>query len=633
MMRRDRLLVCCGTLGVVSAVWAMQPDASLVHRETIGESSGGRPILMIRLGGAEEDAPGVLVVAGLHSGHEIGRWTASAIVDRLMADHGDLLQQRNVYIVADLNPEGTSELAQGAQHGTGRSPRSGDADHDGRVSEDPAEDLNGDGLITMMRVEMPSESTGLTATHVVDEDEPRLMKKADGEKGEVGRYAMLVEGLDNDGDGKFNEDGRGGAGGGGLDLLKNFPAGWEEHADGSGDWALSDGGARALARWLLDHPNIGAVIVYGPRDSLVNLPVTGKNDQSGRVPLGIQSGDKLLYEQVAEAYKEITGITGGPKADGAGSLEHWAYAHLGIPAFSTPVWVRPDLVKGEDEKKEDGENEAEAAAEETPEPEAEFVMIGGDRVELTPAGVQAAMAAVESMSEEERAERFAAFQQLDANVRDRIMAMAQGQPDPGGGDGEEAEQASGGSKKGKGSKSEEGKWLAYSDDERGGGGFVAWEPFDHPQLGAVEIGGFVPGFMMNPPEDVKIALAEQQAAFVADVLGRLATLDVASASVSPLGGGLWRVSIRVTNTGTFPTATAMGIQTRRLPPTRLVIDVPLERIVSGEKMQRASTIVSGGHADASWIVRGDVGETIGVLVKSVTAGDQRVELTLEEVSQ
>ena len=83
---------------------------------------------------------------------------------------------------------------------------------DDREDEDGAEDLDGNGIITMMRVKDP-EGEWLPL-----EGEPRLMKKADPAKGEKGIFKLYPEGLDNDGDGQYNEDGPGG-----VNVGVNFP--------------------------------------------------------------------------------------------------------------------------------------------------------------------------------------------------------------------------------------------------------------------------------------------------------------------------------------------------------------------------------------------------------------------------
>ncbi len=79
-----------------------------------------------------------------------------------------------------------------------------DDDRDGKTNEDGLEDLDGNGKITWMRVESP------VGEYKTNPDDPRVLLKADISKGEKGKYMLFPEGLDNDRDGSFNEDGEGG---------------------------------------------------------------------------------------------------------------------------------------------------------------------------------------------------------------------------------------------------------------------------------------------------------------------------------------------------------------------------------------------------------------------------------------
>lgn len=630
---------------------------------SIGESRSGRAIGVVSLGPPGEDAlgrtrdqrPALLIVAGVDGRHAIGRLAADAVGERLLRDHRALLEAHTVYIITSLNPDGEGWLAGegGARIDSGRNAAEVDADHDGRVGEDGGDDLNADGMVTMMRVLDPPAAYGLKAEWVIDEDEPRLMRKADSAAGETGRYALLIEGADNDGDGRFNEDGPGGSGGGGVDLDMNFPSHHPEHADGAGAYPLSEPESRALAEWLTGRDNIVAVLVYGPHDNLVKAPGAGKFDESGRMPTGLEQDDEAYHKKIGEVFTEITGMTGAPTRETGGSLVSYAYTDFGVWAFSTPVWVRPDQVKKEDEPKEDGEGGAGAGAAEDdgepsapadePEPvdEAQALRDRGVPENLirfltSDADVRAAMMAeYEAMSPEEQQREMAALAQLPEDVRVRVMALAQGQPDPGApaGGAVEADAKPDGKKKSDKPKADEAElaWLKHSDEQRGGAGFVDWAGVEHPQLGPVEVGGFVPGFRVNPPEAAREGLFAEQAEFAAALLERLPTLEVGEPEVERVGAGLWRIRVRATNTGYLPTRSAMGVKARRLPPEVVLVEVEPERIISGDRAVRMWSIAgSGGHADAEWIVRGDAGDTVEVRTRSATFGDRVQHVTLRE---
>ena len=73
---------------------------------------------------------------------------------------------------------------------------------------------------------------------------------------EPGEYTLLGwEGIDNDGDGRVNEDGRGG-----YDLNRNWSWDWQPAyiQYGAMDYPFSQPEPRAVARFVLAHPNIAA---------------------------------------------------------------------------------------------------------------------------------------------------------------------------------------------------------------------------------------------------------------------------------------------------------------------------------------------------------------------------------------
>jgi hypothetical protein len=78
-----------------------------------------------------------------------------------------------------------------------------------------------------------------------------------------GIYATSAEGVDNDGDGRINEDGIGG-----LDLHRNYPENWRPEREltgrgftqrGAGEYPLSEPETRAVFTFLMTHPNIYVV--------------------------------------------------------------------------------------------------------------------------------------------------------------------------------------------------------------------------------------------------------------------------------------------------------------------------------------------------------------------------------------
>lgn len=100
--------------------------------------------------------------------------------------------------------------------------------------------------------------------------------------------------------------------------------------------------------------------------------------------------------------------------------------------------------------------------------------------------------------------------------------------------------------------------------------FHPWTPFEHPQLGRVEIGGLLARHLAGPTlaELRRIAAATYTFTLAhAAYRPRLAVEDVTAEAIE---GHIWRVRARVANRGQFPThITAKGKSLRRLQPVRV----------------------------------------------------------------
>jgi hypothetical protein len=161
---------------------------------------------------------------------------------------------------------------------------------------------------------------------------------------------------------------------------------------------------------------------------------------------------------------------------------------------------------------------------------------------------------------------------------------------------------------------EDAAWLRYSDEMRGGRGFVPWTKQPHPQLFEVEVGGWVPGFRENPPIDQVAPAAAKHVQFLERIAGARAKVTLAEPTVTALGPGLWRVETSISNTGRLPTVMRGGRAEGVAQAHVVRISVPVDRIRSGKRVQVMRGLDAGAQERFTWIVSAAQGEPVTVEV-------------------
>jgi hypothetical protein len=268
----------------------------LTKLEVVGKSEESRAIYALTINnpktGEELSKPGVYVDGNIHGNEIQAGEVCLYYANMLLTKYGEnekitKVVDRNVhYIIPVVNVDGRYHFFEDAN--TMHSSRSirvpKDDDNDGLFDEDAPDDLDGDGSITQMRIKDPY------GEYKVDpEDKRNLIRIKPGEKGE---YTILgYEGIDNDGDGRLNEDAEGY-----LDPNRNWGYNWEPPyvQRGAGDFPLSGVGLKAMNEWIGKRPNIiigfafhnnGGMWLRIPAEKSINIPqedvaafdVIGKN--------------------------------------------------------------------------------------------------------------------------------------------------------------------------------------------------------------------------------------------------------------------------------------------------------------------------------------------------------------------
>ncbi|MDZ7773263.1 MAG: M14 family metallopeptidase [Balneolaceae bacterium] len=306
-----------------------------VQLESLTETLGGKNVWLLTLSSGDPSAkPAIAVVGGSEGSHILGSELAVQFAEKLLnGTPGDslesLLSRTTYYVVPRLNPDATEQYFADLRYERNANARDTDTDRDGPVNEDGYEDLNGDGLITMMRV---SDRTGDWMPH---SDDPRVMVEADASEGERGAWRIYSEGRDNDRDDAFNEDGAGG-----VDLNMNFTFDYPAFEPGAGAFMLTERENRALLDFLMEEAwNTYAVVSFGPANNLSEPISFNPGGISQRVIDGWYREDTELNAIASELYNEVTRLSGGENVSGdPGDFFQWAYFHYGRLSLSTPGW-------------------------------------------------------------------------------------------------------------------------------------------------------------------------------------------------------------------------------------------------------------------------------------------------------
>lgn len=194
------------------------------------------------------------------------------------------------------------------------------------------------------------------------------------------------------------------------------------------------------------------------------------------------------------------------------------------------------------------------------------------------------------------------------------------------------------------------KMLKWSDEILEGKGYIDWYEFEHPQLGAVELGGW--DFLhcwRNPPPQ----FLEQEIAPFADWLIWLALisprLEVLDLSVTPLGDDNFCIKVAVQNTGWLPAyVTKQALEKKAVRGVICEIELPEGAVLTTGKVRQdigqlqgraydSSSVTpwifltaeTGSRARVEWVVYAPQGGTAKLTARHDRAGVVRAEVALE----
>jgi hypothetical protein len=147
------------------------------------------------------------------------------------------------------------------------------------------------------------------------------------------------------------------------------------------------------------------------------------------------------------------------------------------------------------------------------------------------------------------------------------------------------------------------RWIDANADE--GWRFVPWQAFEHPELGACEIGGFAPFARNEPPAARSAELAAAQFEFLLTLGADLPRVRIEEFTAKALGGDLHELRARIVNPSRLPLQNASALRTEAVRPARVDLELGAgASLVAGERLHLIRALDgSGGRFEARWLVR------------------------------
>jgi hypothetical protein len=623
-----------------------QTPGGLVKVHKMAVSPGGTDMLMMEIGRSGTKAPAVLVAANMSGTTPIATEAALSLALRIAANDS-LSSTITWYIIPMGNPDAYSRLFMKPLYMDPGNATPYNDDNDDQTDEDGYNDLDGNGIITQMRVKKPD------GTWIPVAGEPRLMRKADPLKGEAGIYKLYSEGTDDDGDGQYNEDTPGG-----TNVNVNFPHLFKAFDKRSGLYPGSTPESSAILKFAFSHPEIAMVFSFGSTNFLLSPPQGGRKGEADMekikipedigkmmgfdvsrtytmaeiieavqpmVPPGITLDESMVanflglgaivnpmqedlafYNEISTDYKEYLkkkGVTGerfDPAQPEDGSFELWAYYHLGVPVFSMDIW---GLTKPKEEKKDASGITVESLEKMSTD---DFLALGEEKINAF-------------LKEKGAPEQYNAKMVIDmvkgGQVTPAQMAgMMKQMPAP------KTDEKKGDPK--------EVATLAFSDKLLEGRGFTAWKTYMHPTLGEVEIGGFTPFSDNTPPAAMVDSLLDLQLPYVFELVRRLPKLKLSETKLTDKGGSVYQLEVWVTNDGYLPFPTAMGKRNKVPVPAVMTLEGDGMELLSGKKRTPVNEMEGKKSARYIWLVRAPKKGTMTLQLESKQAGTDSKQINI-----
>ena len=318
---------------------------ALATLEQIGASGEGRPLWAVTLTnsatGAADDKPALYIDGNHHAGEVTSEMVCLYTIWQLLTGYGhdaaitDLLDRYTFYVRPIVSPDGV-EFYLTTPYTLRSTPQP--YPHADRAPGLHPEDIDGDGVIAQMRIADPAGEW-----RVSDGDPRLLVRRREDERGGT-YYRLYTEGqvVHDPADGPLDMAAITNAPAyWGLDFNRSYPHNWqpEYRQSGAGAYPLYPAETRAGVDFVLDHPNIAAIVNYHTTGGFCFVLPSSRapseyphDDLSGDYRLLSRKFSELTDQPLFQSYTEAT------KTARFGSMMDWAYNQHGIFGWVPELW-------------------------------------------------------------------------------------------------------------------------------------------------------------------------------------------------------------------------------------------------------------------------------------------------------
>ena len=189
--------------------------------------------------------------------------------------------------------------------------------------------------------------------------------------------------------------------------------------------------------------------------------------------------------------------------------------------------------------------------------------------------------------------------------------------------------------------------MRWNDEEMQGEAFVDWQPYEHPQLGLIEIGGWKTKlYMQNPPLKYLLEICQKHSDWTLSNASLSPYLSTPSLTVRPLSEQTYYIAVVLENNGFLPTYTShKALERKAVRPIEVSIDLPAEvTLISGKQWQEIEHLEgrsnklfnwftdsspTDNRSSLEWVVSGPATAQVELTVRAQRAGTLQRTIPLQ----